>query len=125
MTNSFAAGYTSGGHYYEKGAGANMLCLPDNPTWGKYTNGSERQRGYIYGVEIDIEHNPIFDHVVNDQDQPCVVCHTDYAVTHMFPGRVNCFPRWSLQYTGYLMSSEHGSGGNINRDYFCMDSDPE
>ena len=60
---------------------------------------------------------------MNEQDQPCVVCHTSYAVTHMFPGRTSCFPGWSLQYTGYLMSSEHKA--NVNREYFCMDSDPQ
>ena len=96
-----------------------MLCLPDHPTWGNYTDGLDGYKGYIYGVEIDmIEPSHIFDHIVNEQDQPCVVCHTVYAVTHMFPGRINCFPGWSLQYAGYLMSSSHTSA--MNRDYFWI-----
>ena len=117
-------GYTAGGYHSDKGGGANMLCLPENPTWGKYKNGLDSLRGYIYGAEIDI-YGPgnIFDHNVNQQDQPCVVCSSSYAVTHMFPGRVNCFPGWSLQYTGYLMSNFHGR--DLNIEYFCMDSDPE
>ena len=100
-----------------------MLCLPESPTWGKYKDGHDRQRAHVYGVEIDIEANPIFKDAQNNQDQPCVVCHTNYPVTHMFPGRVNCYPGWSLQYSGYLMSSEHLA--NVNREYFCMDVDPE
>ena len=83
-----------------------MLCLPDNLTWGKYSNGLDTLRGYIYSAEIDIyepSQSKIFDHVVNQQDQPCVVCSTSYAVTEMFPGRVHCYPGWSLQYTGYRM----------------------
>ena len=107
----------------ESGDGTNMLCLPDSLTWGKYKDGDDRQRGHVYGVEIDIEGSNIFPRDVNNQDQPCVLCHTENAVAHMFPGRVTCFPGWSLQYAGYLMSSEHGA--NINREYFCMDSDPE
>ena len=75
-------------------------------------------------MEIDIEEpSHIFDHVVNEQDQPCVVCQTDYSITHMFPGRGNCFPGWTLQYTGYLMSTRHDHV--FNSDFICMDSDPE
>ena len=122
-TQAVYKGYTAGGAFKDSGGGSGMLCLPDHPTWGNYTDGLNGYKGYIYGVEIDmVEPSHIFYHAVNEQDQPCVVCHTRYAVTHMFPGRINCFPGWSLQYAGYLMSSMPTSG--MDRDYICVDSDP-
>ena len=116
-------GYTAGDGFHDVGGGAGLLCLPDHPTWGNYTDGLNGYNGYIYGVEIDmIEHSHVFNHAVNQQDQPCVVCHSSFAILHMFPGRIDCFPGWSLQYAGYLMSSKPNS--DMDRDYICMDSDP-
>ena len=103
-----------------------MLCLPDHPTWSKYKDGPDHDRSYIYGAEFDIygsTQSQLFDHVVNNQDQPCAVCQTRHAITRMFPGRADCYSGWSLEYSGYLMSNLHGH--DLNLEYFCLDSSPE
>ena len=98
-------GYTAGGGFHDVGGGAGLLCLPDHPTWGSYTDGLNGYKGYIYGVEIDmLEPSHAFNHAVNQQDQPCVVCHSSF----------DCFPGWSLQYAGYLMSSKPNSNIKIH-----------
>ena len=46
-----------GEHYNHYGSGANYLCLPHNPRYGKYTNGRQ-SAGYMYGTEYEVsDHN--------------------------------------------------------------------
>lgn len=118
-------GYIGGGHYVS-GSGANIICLPEKPTWGKYDDLKNTHRGYIYGTEIDIDDGSstkIFGRSVNEHDMPCAVCKSKRSVTHMFPARVDCFPGWTKEYTGYLMSNHHDRA--INMEYNCIDGDPD
>ena len=118
-------GYTAGRHY-TKGGGTSTLCLPEKPTWARYDDSSNSYRGYIWGAEIDMDvpsEGKVFEQNVDGQDQPCVVCTTPRAVTHMFPGRANCFPGWSTEYTGYLMTNYKDRSHNM--EYFCLDASPE
>ena len=119
-------GYTSGGQF-NKGSGANLLCLPENPSWGNYDDSGNTHRGYIFGTEIDIQpqaaSEKIFGYQVNEYDLPCAVCETKLPLTRMFPGRHTCFPGWTLQYAGYLVAGYHSHSANKN--YECLDNAPE
>lgn len=119
-------GYIGGGHVH-KGGAANILCLPQNPTWANYDISSNSHRGYIYGTEIDIRPEAasvkMFGYEVNEIDLPCAVCQTGFSVTHMFPGRASCFPGWTLQYKGYLVSDYNVHSSSKN--YECLDAAPE
>lgn len=118
-------GFAAGKLLYEGGSGANLLCLPKDPEWNKYTDTLEEWRGRLYGVEYEIVHNrppyPGFD----DKDMPCVVCLTDRRATVlMVPGKVTCHTGWHKEYSGYLMS-EAGSNGRTSSEYICADENLE
>ena len=119
-------GYIAGEHY-NKGSGANLLCLPENPTWGNYDDSDNSLRGFIFGTEIDIQpkaaSEKMFGYQVNEQDLPCAVCETQFPLTHMFPGRHSCFPGWTLQYAGYLIADHHAHSSNKKHE--CLDGSPE
>ena len=116
-------GYTSGGHYIY-GSGASLVCLPETPSWNKYHDQTDINRGYIYGAELDHETGAgnVFGNQ-NSLDMPCAVCMTPHSVTHMFPGRNGCLHGWVEQYTGYLVSGMHGR--SVDLEYYCLDAHPE
>ncbi|XP_045176520.2 short-chain collagen C4-like [Mercenaria mercenaria] len=117
-------GYMGGNVYTDNGGPANYLCLPEDPTWGKYEDGIQNEGNKIYGSEY--EHhgnfNP-FDKNMMDEDVPCAVCSTKRSMNIMLPARTQCHTGWHLEYTGYLMtvSSGHPAAG----EYICMDGHPE
>lgn len=119
-----SSGSTAGRHYKD-GGGTSVLCLPENPTWNAYHDVHDSYRGYIWGAEIDMHaagERKVFTYNVNGHDMPCAVCLARRTVTHMFPGRANCFPGWSMQYTGYLMTNYRDRAAF---EYFCLDKYPE
>ena len=99
-TEMIYKGYTAGGQI-NKGSGANLLCLPENPSWRKHGDSLNTHRGYIFGTEIDIkptaDSEKMFGYRMNDNDLPCAVCQTEFSLTHMFAGQNTCFPGWFLQ----------------------------
>ena len=121
-------GFAGGSHYSHKGA-SSMLCLPKDPDWdaGKTSDKSDPNVGYIYGAEYHDgsgRSDQLFGESHQNHDVPCVVCDvTKRSTVIMVPGRSKCYPGWTLEYAGYLMS------GHINHegatDYYCIDKDPE
>ncbi|XP_053399616.1 short-chain collagen C4-like [Mercenaria mercenaria] len=114
-------GYSAGKKYADKGSGSDTVCLPSVPTWSKYNDGDDGNRGHIYGTETDVV--DVFDDNINEQDSPCAVCRVQRPVTLMIPGRSNCYDGWKLEYGGYLMSAYYNHPGPHN--YVCVDSRPE
>ena len=41
----------------------------------------------------------------------------------MIPARTSCYPGWTLEYLGYLMSGHAGDIGAS--DYYCIDASPD
>ncbi|KAK3587952.1 hypothetical protein CHS0354_014467 [Potamilus streckersoni] len=116
-------GFAGGSFWTHSGGAADFLCLPENPTWGanvQYTGAS----GFIFGAEYKVYHgsNPFLT-VSSEIDVPCCVCRTTRTNILMIPGRTNCYPGWSMEYTGYLMSGHHVHAGATN--YVCVDANPE
>ncbi|KAL3874769.1 hypothetical protein ACJMK2_037739 [Sinanodonta woodiana] len=116
-------GFAGGSHYTHTGSAADFLCLTEDPLWGKYNRGSANS-AFIYGAEYELpaESNP-FSTVSLEDDMPCCVCKTSRTPTIMIPGRTECYPGWTMEYNGYLMSGHHSHAGSTN--YVCVDTNPE
>ncbi|KAL3874763.1 hypothetical protein ACJMK2_037733 [Sinanodonta woodiana] len=115
-------GFAGGSHFSHSGSAADFLCLTEEPIMGNYVGGTST--GYVYGAEYEVHvgSNP-FTTVSLEDDVPCCVCKTFRSSTLMIPGRTQCFPGWTMEYSGYLMSGYHGHNGATN--YVCVDANPE
>ena len=122
-TEMIYSGQMAGNKWNEFGGGSNSLCLPNEPSWGKYVDGFDRETSHVHGTEIqksDVSAKILFGQTVNDQDVPCAVCRTTRASSVMFPARVDCYPGWTMEYQGYVVAS--ATGWNNNADYVCLDA---
>ena len=114
-----------GEHYNHYGGGANYLCLPHNPKYGKYTNGHQ-SAGYMYGTEYEVsDHNGNpFKRNIHNHEAVCVVCFVKSRGSMlMMPARNDCPSGWIKEYKGYLMTAYHNHGHPT--DFICVDGDPE
>ena len=114
-------GITAGSWYGNTGGGANYLCMPHNPQYGEYHPGVQ---GYspIYGTEYQVG-GPL-PSSANDHNAPCAVCYVSTRETVlMLPANMKCPSSWTLEYTGYLMSTYH-TGNHHRTMYECVDKNP-
>ncbi|KAL4236840.1 hypothetical protein ACF0H5_005226 [Mactra antiquata] len=117
-------GYTAGKHYHNEGSGSDTICLVSDPIWDNYDNAHNGLRAAIYGTEIDIDvPSNIFAQNPNQQDMPCVVCRPPRPTSVMIPGRKECYPGWTREYWGFLMSAADSAVSEHN--HICMDANPE
>ena len=120
------AGITAGSWFANTGGGANYLCMPHNPQYGRYRPGVQ---GYspIYGTEYQ-PYDTTTIGVSHDHNAPCAVCYVSTRETVlMLPARMECPTSWTLEYSGYLMSVYRGVSGNYHYRimYECVDSNPD
>ena len=113
-----------GSHYTHSGGGANYLCMPLNPIFGKTINGNQGST-YLFGVEYELNAQaPLFPTNVHDYDAVCAVCQAESRSSHvMIPARNVCPSGWTLEYHGYLMSEHYNHKGRSQ--FICVDSAPE
>lgn len=80
-----------GGSWYEHtGAAVNPLCLPKNPQWGVYKDGTDGGKAYIFGGEYQTDTVPAYMTALLQHDVPCAVCLVRRrSVVQMFPGQRN------------------------------------
>ncbi|XP_045215042.2 short-chain collagen C4-like [Mercenaria mercenaria] len=119
------SGYTAGSPYDDYGGTSSVLCLPANPRYGKFKSGYSQS--FLHGAEYDSSNQAleaIFGKTIQNNDMPCAVCEvTGRSTSVMFPALQQCFDGWTLEYTGYLMSSHVGQKKSI--ETICVDNDPE
>ena len=121
-------GFAGGSHYSHKGGASSMLCLPKDPDWeaGKTTDKEDPNVGFIFGAEYqdgEGRSDQLFGESHYDRNVPCVVCDVaQRATVLMITGKSKCYPGWTLEYAGFLMSGYHSHGAT---DYYCVDKDPE
>ncbi|KAL3880010.1 hypothetical protein ACJMK2_032282 [Sinanodonta woodiana] len=121
-------GYMAGSDHRQTGNGPNNLCLPEDPTWAKYQDGTSDgdHRGRVYGTEYEIggsgTYTPFSTNLL-DNDVPCAVCQTTRLSSIMIPGRTNCYSGWTVEYSGYLVSMYHSHASPL--EYVCLDGNPE
>lgn len=118
-------GYAAGSHFTDNGAAANYLCLPKNPIWNKWRDGSQNGPS-VFGAEYefdDIDRTTSFGHEVRDNDVPCAVCRTKRSSVMMIPARNECFDGWTMEYSGYLSGDRPSHAAAT--EYVCLDEELE
>ena len=111
-------GLAAGSGYIETGGGANYLCITKEPIY--ISNTVPAIYSYLYGGEYEY---PLFNSL-NQQNVPCVVCHTlQRSSKLMVPGTTTCPQSWTEEYEGYLMSSFRTHRHSVV--YECVDKDGE
>ncbi|XP_078619156.1 uncharacterized protein LOC144886401 [Branchiostoma floridae x Branchiostoma japonicum] len=117
-------GIAGGAHFTHSGGGANYVCLPKDPEWGVFTDGSQGTGAYMYGAEYQLSSNNPFQGVsLHNHDVPCAVCHvTSRGSKLMIPARLSCPSGWTREYKGYLMTAYRTQ---YRSEFVCMDGEPE
>ena len=73
------AGITAGSWYQNTGGGANYLCMPHNPQYGRYVPGVQG-RSPIYGTEYEIiGGGPLI--AIHHHNAPCAICYVSTRET--------------------------------------------
>lgn len=82
-------GFTGGSYYGHKGAAVDPLCLPRDPEWGLYTDGTDGEKAYVFGAEYETATSPGNLRSLYQHDVPCAVCLLrNRSVVKMFPGEI-------------------------------------
>lgn len=117
-TTLIYSGRAGKAHFTHKGGGGNYQCMPDIPEYGKHAPGGLTSN-VMYGVEYDVNTGgPLTK--LHDHNVPCAVCYVSTrAAVLMIPAWLHCPNKWTLEYSGYLMS-EHNS--HTVSTYECVDS---
>ncbi len=114
-------GITAGSLWSNTGGGANYLCMPHTPQYGKYRPGVQNHSP-IYGTEYEVAGGPISS--THNHNAPCAVCYVSTRATSlMLPARTTCPPSWTLEFTGYLMSTARSH--HYRTMYECVDQYPD
>ena len=115
-------GITAGSLWSHVGGGANYLCMPHNPEYGGYWGGIQHHSS-IYWTEYETSTGPTYS--VHNHNAPCAVCYVSTRETMlMIPARLHCPSSWTIEYTGYLMSTSHNSP-HYRTMYECVDGNPD
>ena len=120
-TELLYSGRAGGSMKDHQGAGANHLCMPNDPDHMQYDSGVQGA-STIYGVEYRPHSSQPFISS-RGHNVPCALCYTATRDTVvMIPAKVHCPTNWTVEYTGYLMSENNG---HFRSTYECVDKDPE
>ena len=107
-------------YYNKEGGGSNYQCLPNIPYYREYTPGVQ-DHSPIYGVEYEIDAGGPFS-LLNEHNVPCVVCYVTRSAVLMIPAWDRCPSGWTIEYTGYLMSTRYTQ---TKATFECVDMNAE
>ena len=111
------AGRTGSSYHAHSGGGANYICMPNDPEYSSYTNGSQGY-SYVYGTEY--EGPPLAPGMIQ-HNAPCAVCDVpDKSRVLMISAKLTCPSGWTREYYGYLMA-EHVDRSYGRTMYTCVD----
>ncbi|XP_078697937.1 uncharacterized protein LOC144925718 [Branchiostoma floridae x Branchiostoma belcheri] len=124
-TELIYSGVAGGSAHDQPGGGTNYQCLPTDPQWGRYQDGVQRGKAYMYGAEYQLGTNiPFGSTSLHDNDVPCAVCYVPTRGSKlMIPARNTCYSGWTREYHGYLMAGKYNHPGS--KEYVCVDEQPE
>ncbi|XP_078697934.1 uncharacterized protein LOC144925716 [Branchiostoma floridae x Branchiostoma belcheri] len=124
-TEMVYSGVAGGTWYDQSGGGTNYQCLPTDPQWGRYLDGVEEYKAYMYGAEYQLNTNvPLGSTSLHDNDVPCAVCYVPTRGSKlMIPARNTCYSGWTREYHGYLMAEHYSHPGS--KEFVCVDEQPE
>ncbi|XP_019644472.1 PREDICTED: collagen alpha-2(IV) chain-like [Branchiostoma belcheri] len=116
----------AGGEWYDHpGGGTNYQCLPTDPQWGRYQDGVNEFRAFMFGAEYQLGTNvPFGSTSLHNHNVPCAVCYVPTRGSKlMIPARNTCYSGWTREYHGYLMAERHNHAGS--KEFVCVDEQPE
>ena len=119
-------GIAAGSYYDHYGGATSMLCLPYDPEFEIFDDAVTAVSGLLYGTEYheDPRSTLIFPENNFHHDVPCAVCDVRRRTSQMMiPGRKSCYPGWTMEYWGYLMTGYYAH--KAGKDYYCIDAHPE
>ncbi|XP_031564259.1 uncharacterized protein LOC116299687 isoform X1 [Actinia tenebrosa] len=112
-----------GERYGHSGGGANYVCLPETPKYGRYKNGYQNT-ALMYGTEYEVSRFNQFTRNLHNHDAPCAVCYvTTRSTKMMIPATYACPSGWTREYNGYLMSERYKHSHSSN--FICVDQNAE
>ena len=80
-------GYIGGSSAGHSGAAVEPLCLPRDPEWGNYSDGTDGYKAYVYGTEYETHTAPGSLSTLQNHDAPCAVCLVrNRSIVRMFSG---------------------------------------
>ncbi|XP_031562344.1 short-chain collagen C4-like [Actinia tenebrosa] len=117
-------GRIGGENYLHSGGGANYVCLPETPKYGRYKDGHQ-DAGYMYGTEYEVNiFNPLTNDRLHNHEAPCAVCYVQArSAKMMIPATYECPAGWTREYHGYLMTERHNH--KAKSQFICVDQDAE
>ncbi|KAL4223182.1 hypothetical protein ACF0H5_016654 [Mactra antiquata] len=129
------SGYMAGTYHtsiqgHDQGSGANYLCLAAQPVWDHFSETANNVIT-VTGVEYQFYQHSVQNHDlpaflgtdVHNAEAPCAVCRSSRSTNVMIPGRMECYPGWTKEYSGYLVGAY--SGYDDSSEYICLDRRPE
>ncbi|KAL4238241.1 hypothetical protein ACF0H5_002954 [Mactra antiquata] len=123
-TTTLYSGWAAGSYSSHTGGAANHLCLPPDPQWDHYDD-RVATNNQIFGTEYDVGWDNVnmerefFGKDIRFDDVPCAVCYSQRSEKIMIPARLDCYPGWTKEYSGYLMSSHYSDAAPSM--YICVD----
>ena len=104
------------------GGTSDYICLTNNPAYGDDNHDGSQRFSTLHGVEYETFADAPLSGLRN-HNAPCVLCHvTSQNAVFMLPGSRSCPDTWTIEYSGYLMTSYGGAG---RRSAVCVDKDAE
>ena len=100
--------------------GLGYTCFPLDPEPVYVHTGKVSHRSFVHSTEYETVGEVFSSPDLSDYDAPCAVCFVPRATTLMLPAQVSCPNDWTLEYSGYLMTNDHSSGGacvDVNAGY--------
>ena len=123
-TNLVYDGLAAGTFYTAEGGGADFLCAARGEDAEYLPEATTRNLNHavLYSVEYQSESGQALADLYQ-HNAPCAVCEvTSRSKQIMIPGRYTCPNTWTVEYSGWLMSSR----SNRQRTTFmCLDRTPE
>ncbi|WAR10151.1 hypothetical protein MAR_035227 [Mya arenaria] len=111
------------------GEGSNYFCLSDTPIWDHYSEGVDNGI-FLSGVEYAFHPHfqssslsQFFGSNIVQGEAPCAICKVIRETSVMIPGRKDCYPGWTKEYSGYLVGGYPGYGDSS--ELVCLDRRPE
>ncbi len=112
------SGFMGSGWFDSTGNGGEYLCLPEDPDYVDQSIIPYGFQSYIYSTEYRTE-DLVFSNPTQLYDAPCAVCLAPRFTKIMIPAKASCPNSWTMEYTGYLMSSSFDNESSKN--YVCVD----
>ena len=117
-TSLLYSGFAGGTAYFNRGGGANQLCMPLDPEYTLPTEPGVQSNSIVFGSEYEAA-------FLGSQNEnvPCAVCVVSTrSEVVMIPAKTSCPDSWTREYYGYLMSENHG---NYRTHFVCVDKGME